>query len=62
MRLLLRKLWEEQSASLVEYILLLVFIGIVAIVGLTALGQAVNNKLTGTTNGITGQGREGQRQ
>ena len=36
---------DEEGASLVEYILLAVLIGIAAIVGMTFLGRTANNRL-----------------
>jgi Flp pilus assembly pilin Flp len=36
---------DEEGASLVEYILLAVLIGVAAIAGLTFLGQAANNRM-----------------
>jgi Flp pilus assembly pilin Flp len=36
---------DEEGATLVEYILLAVLIGIAAIVGMTFLGRVANNRL-----------------
>ena len=36
---------DEEGASLVEYILLAVLIGVAAIAGLTFLGKAANNRM-----------------
>lgn len=36
---------DEEGASLVEYILLAVLIGVAAIAGLTFLGNAANNRM-----------------
>ena len=36
---------DEEGASLVEYILLAVLIGIAALVGMTFLGRTANNRL-----------------
>ena len=43
---------EEEGASLVEYILLVVLIGIAAIVGMTFLGKTANNRLNNVTDAI----------
>jgi Flp pilus assembly pilin Flp len=43
---------DEEGASLVEYILLVVLIGIAAIVGMTFLGQTANNRLNNVTAAI----------
>ena len=42
---------DEEGASLVEYILLAVLIGVAAIAGMTFLGQTANNRMNniGTT-------------
>jgi Flp pilus assembly pilin Flp len=36
---------DEEGASLVEYILLAVLIGVAAIAGMTFLGQTTNNRM-----------------
>ena len=36
---------DEEGASLVEYILLAVLIGVAAIAGMTFLGKAANNRM-----------------
>ena len=43
---------DEEGASLVEYILLAVLIGIAAIVGMTFLGNTANNRLNNVTEAI----------
>ena len=43
---------DEEGASLVEYILLVVLIGIAAIVGMTFLGKTANNRLNNVTDAI----------
>ena len=43
---------DEEGASLVEYILLAVLIGIAAIVGMTFLGKTANNRLNNVTEAI----------
>jgi Flp pilus assembly pilin Flp len=43
---------DEEGASLVEYILLAVLIGIAAIVGMTFLGKTANNRLNNVTDAI----------
>jgi Flp pilus assembly pilin Flp len=43
---------DEEGASLVEYILLVVLIGIAAIVGMTFLGKTANNRLNNVTAAI----------
>jgi Flp pilus assembly pilin Flp len=43
---------DEEGASLVEYILLVVLIGIAAIVGMTFLGKTANNRLNNVTESI----------
>ena len=43
---------DEEGASLVEYILLAVLIGIAAIVGMTVLGKTANNRLNNITEAI----------
>jgi Flp pilus assembly pilin Flp len=42
---LVHLLQDQEGASLVEYILLAVLIGVAAIAGLTFLGQAANNRM-----------------
>ena len=44
-RLLWRLIRDEEGASLVEYILLAVLIGVAAIAGLTFLGNTANNRM-----------------
>ena len=44
-RSLAQLLRDEEGASLVEYILLAVLIGVAAIAGLTFLGNAANNRM-----------------
>ena len=44
-RELLHLYQDQEGASLVEYILLAVLIGVAAIAGLTFLGQAANNRM-----------------
>ena len=43
---------DEEGASLVEYILLAVLIGIAAIVGMTFLGKTANNRLNNVSEAI----------
>ena len=43
---------DEEGASLVEYILLAVLIGIAAIVGMTFLGKTANNRLNNITDAV----------
>jgi Flp pilus assembly pilin Flp len=49
---LLELIRDEEGASLVEYILLVVLIGIAAIVGMTFLGKTANNRLNNVTEAI----------
>ena len=37
--------WDEEGATLVEYILLAVLIGVAAITGMTLLGKTTSNKM-----------------
>ena len=43
--LLWRLIRDEEGASLVEYILLAVLIGVAAIAGMSFLGQSANNRM-----------------
>ena len=43
---------DDEGASLVEYILLAVLIGIAAIVGMTFLGKTANNRLNNVSEVI----------
>ena len=43
---------DEEGASLVEYILLVVLIGIAAIVGMTFLGKTANNRLNNVVDAV----------
>ena len=51
-QLLIGLVRDEEGASLVEYILLAVLIGIAAIVGMTFLGKTANNRLNNVTEAI----------
>jgi len=46
---------DEEGASLVEYILLAVLIGVAAIAGLTFLGQAANNRMNNIGTSVNNQ-------
>jgi Flp pilus assembly pilin Flp len=43
---------DEEGATLVEYMLLVVLIGVAAIVGMTFLGKTANNRLNNATDAI----------
>jgi Flp pilus assembly pilin Flp len=43
---------DEEGATLVEYMLLVVLIGVAAIVGMTFLGKTANNRLNNVTDAI----------
>jgi len=48
---------DEQGQDLIEYALLATFVSLVAIIGATALGSALNNwydKVAGNVNGAAG--------
>jgi Flp pilus assembly pilin Flp len=45
-------LHDEEGASLVEYVLLAVLIGVAAITGMTLLGKSANNRLNNVTDAI----------
>ena len=46
---------DEEGASLVEYILLAVLIGVAAITGLSFLGKAANNRMNNIATAISTQ-------
>ncbi len=48
---------NEDGAALVEYALLVALIAIVCILGVTALGDKVNNKFTETTTELENAGK-----
>jgi Flp pilus assembly pilin Flp len=43
---------DETGATLVEYMLLVVLIGVAAIVGMTFLGKTANNRLNNITDAV----------
>ena len=45
---------NEDGASLVEYILLAVLIGVAAIAGMTFLGQTSNNRMNNVGGAVSG--------
>ncbi len=44
---------DEEGANLVEYALLITFIAILVIVGVTALGNSINNWFTAMSGEVT---------
>jgi Flp pilus assembly pilin Flp len=46
---------DEEGASLVEYILLAVLIGVAAIAGLTFLGRSANNRMNNIGSTVQNQ-------
>lgn len=55
---MIAELWaDEEGASLVEYILLAVLIGLAAIVGMTLFGRVANNRLANLANSVEGSGQ-----
>ena len=46
---------DEEGASLVEYILLAVLIGVAAIAGMAFLGQSANNRMNNIGTSINSQ-------
>jgi len=47
---------KQRGATMVEYALMVALIAVVAIIGVTALGTAVNNKFTTVAGNINGAG------
>ena len=45
---------DEQGQDLIEYAFLAVFIALVVILGLTAVGNAVNNKMSNIGDTVSG--------
>jgi len=54
-RLFAAILRDEEGASLVEYILLAVLIGVAAIAGLSFLGRAANNRMNNIASTVSAQ-------
>ena len=56
LRMLFSELFQdEEGASLVEYILLAVLIGVAAIAGLSFLGRAANNRMNNIASTVSAQ-------
>lgn len=54
MKSLLKRLWvEEEGQDLVEYGLLLVLIGLVAVVSMKAVGSAISDVFVNATTNLT---------
>ncbi len=54
MNLVARLVKDEQGQDLIEYALLATFVSLVAIVGATALGTALNNWYSQVATNVTG--------
>ena len=55
-QLIARFVREESGQDLIEYAFLAVFIALVVILGLQAVGTAVNNKMSSIASSVSGAG------